>query len=61
MYGIKAEDVYEDFNNDKGMYGFSNFLTESKWHNYLNKLVVGKLKNETSDVGIGEFNHWNSL
>ena len=61
MYEIKAEDVYEDFNNDKGMYDFSNLLTESKWHNYLNKLVVGKLKNETSDVGIGEFNHWNSL
>ena len=44
MYEIKAEDVYEDFSNDKEMYDFGNFLSESKCYNYSSKLVIGKLK-----------------
>ena len=26
MYGIKTEDVYEEFSNDKKMFDFSNYL-----------------------------------
>ena len=28
MYEIKNRDVYEDFSNDKEMFGFSNYLTK---------------------------------
>ena len=31
MYEIKTEDVYEDFSSDKEMFGFSNYLTKSKY------------------------------
>ena len=30
MYEIKTEDVYEDFNNDKEMFDFSNYSTKTK-------------------------------
>ena len=44
MYEIKTEDVFEDFSNDKKMFDFSNYSTKSKYCYYLNKLVVGKMK-----------------
>ena len=55
MYEIKTEDVYEDFSNDKEMFDFSNYSTKSKYYNSSNKLVVGKMKDETAGVGIEEF------
>ena len=39
MHGIKSEDVYEDFSNDKEMFGFSNYSTVSKYYDNSNKLV----------------------
>ena len=32
MYGIKTEDIYEDFSSDKEKFGFSNFWTKSKYY-----------------------------
>ena len=55
MYEIKSEDVYEDFSNDKEMCYFSNYLTKSKYYDNSNKLVVGKMKDETAGVAIEEF------
>ena len=55
MYEIKTEDVYEDFNNDKEMLDFSNYSTKSKYYDNLEKLVVGKIKDETAGVAIEEF------
>ena len=55
MYAIKTEDVYEDFSNDKEMFDFSSYSTKSKYKDDSNKLVVGKMKDETSGVGIEEF------
>ena len=40
MYEIKTEDVYEDFSNDKEMFDFSNYSTDSKYINDSNKLTV---------------------
>ena len=37
------------------MFDFSNYSTNSKYHDDSNKLVVGKIKNETSGVAIKEF------
>ena len=54
MYEIKTEDVYDDFGSDKEMFDFSNYQTESNYDNS-NKLVIGKMKDETRGVVIGEF------
>ena len=55
MYQIKTEDIYEDFSNDKEIFDFSNYSTKSKYYDNSNKLVVGKMKDETSGVAIEEF------
>ena len=55
MYEIKTEDVYEDFNKGKELFDFSNYSTESKYYDDLNKLVVGKMKYGTGGVAIEEF------
>ena len=52
VYEIKAEDVYEDFSNDKEMYDFSNCSTKSKYFDNSNKLVVGKMKDGAAGVAI---------
>ena len=52
MYEIKTEDVYEDFSNDQEMFDFSNYSTKSKYYDNSNKLVVGKMKDETDGIAI---------
>ena len=52
MYEIKTEDVSEDSSNDKEMFDFSNYSTKSKYYDNSNKLVVGKMKDETAGVAI---------
>ena len=52
-YEIKTENVYEDFSSDKKMFGFSNY--SKYYYNNLNKLVFGKMKDETGGVAIEEF------
>ena len=37
------------------MFDFSNYLTQSKYYDDSNKLVIGKKKNETAGVNIEEF------
>ena len=54
MYQIKFEDGYEDFSNDKEMLDFSNYWTKSKYYDDSNKLVIGKMEDETSSVTIEE-------
>ena len=55
LYKIIAEDVYEDFSNNKEMFGFSNYSIKSKYYDNSNKLVVGKMKDQTGGVAIEEF------
>ena len=47
MYEIKTEDVYEDFRKDIEMFDFSIYSAKSKQYDDSNKLVVGKMKDET--------------
>ena len=54
VYEIKTEDFCEDFNKDKEMFDFSNYSAESK-HDDSNRLVVGKMKDETGGAAIKEF------
>ena len=49
-YEIKTENVCEDFRNNKEMFDFSNYSTKSKYYDNSNKLVVGKMKDETAGV-----------
>ena len=44
MYDLKTEDVYEYFSNDKEIFDFSNYLSQSKYYDNSNKLVAGKVK-----------------
>ena len=37
------------------MFDFSNYSTKSKYYDNSNKLVIGKMKDKTSDVAIEEF------
>ena len=55
IYEIKTEDVYENYRSNKKMFDFSNQSTESKYYNNSNKLVIGKMKDETGAVEIKEF------
>ena len=55
MYEIKTEGLYADFSSDKKMFHFSNYLTKSKYYDNSNKLVNGKLKDETGGAVIEEF------
>ena len=55
MYEIKTEDVFGDFSNDKKMLDFSNYSTKSNYYDNSNKLVVGKMKDQTAGVAIEEY------
>ena len=55
MYEMKADDVCEDFSNDKEMFDFSNYLAKLKCYDASNKLFAGKTKDETDDVVIQDF------
>ena len=55
MYEIKTEDIYKDFGNNKEIFDLSNYSTKSKYYDNSNKLVIGKMKNETAGVVIEEF------
>ena len=55
MYEIKTEDVYKDLSNDKEILYFSDNSTKSKYYNNSNKLVVGKMKDETAGAVIKEY------
>ena len=55
MYEIKTEDVFEDLSSDKELFDFSNYSIKSKYYDDSNKLVIGKMKDNTSGVTIEEF------
>ena len=55
MYETKTKDVYEDFSSNKEMFDLSNYSTKSKYYDGSNKLVNGKMKDETGGVAIEEF------
>ena len=55
MYEITTEGVCEDFSSNKEMFDFSNYSTKSKYYDNSNKLVIGKMKDESGDVAIEEF------
>ena len=55
LYEIKIRDVYEDFSKDKEMFDFSSYSAKSKYYDDSNKLVDGKIKDESGGVTIKKF------
>ena len=52
MHEIKTEDVYKDFSSNKEIIDFSNYWTKSKYYDDSNKLVIGKMRDETRGIAI---------
>ena len=55
VYEIKAEDVYEDFYQDKNLFDFRDYPLDSKFFDPVNKKVIGKMKDEFKGKIIYEF------
>lgn len=54
MYSIQAENSYENFYKNKGLFDFSNYPKDSKYNN-ANNLVVDKMRDEKLSVFIKGF------
>ena len=54
-YEIEAEDVYQDFWNDKHKFDNSDYPKSSPYFDKTNKKVIGKFKDEAAGVPICEF------
>ena len=54
-YEIEAEDVYQDFWNDKDKFDNSDYPESSQYFDKENKKVIGKFKDEAAGVPICEF------
>ena len=55
VYKIKAEDVPEDFSEDKSLFDFSDYPQVSIFFDRLNKKVNGKMKDEFKEKIFSEF------
>ena len=54
-YEIEADDVYQDFWNDKDKFDNSDYPEDNQFFNKTNKKVIGKFKDEASGIPITEF------
>ena len=54
-YEIEAEDVYQDFKNDKDKFDSSDFSEKSPYYGKTNKKVIGKFKDEAASTPVVEF------
>ena len=54
-YEIQAEDVYQDFWNDKHLFDNSDYSESSPYFDKTNKKIIGKFKDEAAGVPITEF------
>ena len=54
-YEIEAEDVYQDFWNNKEMFDNSDYNENSLFFDKTNKKVIGKFKDEAAGIPITEF------
>ena len=54
-YEIEAEDVYQDFWNDKDKFDNSDYPEDSRYFDKTNKKVIGKFKDEAAGLPIREF------
>ena len=55
MHETRTEDVNESFSEDKEMFDFSNYSTESKYYHGSKKLVVDKTKYKAVGAAFKKF------
>ena len=55
VYEIKKLDVYEDFYQDKNLFDFSEYSSNSKFFDPANKKAIGKMKDKFKGKRICEF------
>ena len=55
VYETKKTDFYEDFYQDKDLFDSSEYSSNSKFFDLLNKRVIGKMKDEFKGKIISEF------
>ena len=46
VYEIKADDVYQDFFEDKSLFDFSDYFKDLQFYDPVNKKAIGKMKDE---------------
>ena len=54
-YEIEAEDVYQDFWNDKDKFDKYDYPENSPYYDKTNKKVIGKFKDEATSIPVVEF------
>ena len=54
-YEIEAEDVYNDFWNDKDMFDNSDYPESPPYYCHINKKIIGKFKDEACGIPITVF------
>ena len=54
-YEIEAEDVYQDFWNDKDKFDNSDYLENSPYYDKTDKKVISKFKDEAASIPVVEF------
>jgi len=54
-YEIETHDAYKDFYEDKDKFDNSDYPEDSKFHDKINKQVIGKFKDEAAGIPITEF------
>ena len=55
VYEIETKDLYEDFYEDKGLFGFSDYPQDLKFFDLVNKNIIDKIKDEFKGKIISEF------
>ena len=55
VYEVKNGNVYEQCFKHKHLFDFSGYPVDSKYHDSLNKNVLGKMKDELNGIKIVEF------
>ena len=55
VHEFKTKDVYEDFHQDKNLFDFSDYPSDSKFFDPVNKKVIGTMKDEFKGRIISEF------
>ena len=55
VYEIKKVDIYGDFYQHKDLFDFSEYSSNSKFFDPVNKRVIGKMKDEFKGKIISEF------
>ena len=55
LYEVETKNIYDNFSKNKEMFDCSNYSAKSKYNDYLNVLIIGKMKDEIGGVAIEEF------